>query len=86
MVLINVRVQPGTSRDEVVGWEGEVLKLRLRARAIEGKANTSLMEFLAEALGLRPRQVELVRGERSREKVVAVDLPSLEEVLKRLKL
>lgn len=81
---LKVRVQPGSSRDEVIGWEGDVLRIRLRARAVEGKANQSLLEFLARALGLRPRQVALIRGERSREKLVEVDLGSREEIEKRI--
>lgn len=84
MTSLRIRVQPGASRDEVVGWDGDVLRVRLRARAVEGQANRSLLEFLARALGLRPRQVVLVRGERSREKLVEVDLPSLEEAAARL--
>jgi len=84
LVAVAVRVQPGASRDEVIGWEAGVLRVRLRARAVEGKANKALMEFLAERLGLRPRQISLIRGERSREKLVEVDLPSLEEVVARL--
>ncbi|MHB0867904.1 MAG: DUF167 domain-containing protein [Chloroflexota bacterium] len=85
MTILRIHVQPGASRNEITGWEGDLLRVRLRARAIEGKANKSLVEFLAESLGLRPRQVALLRGERSREKLVEVDLPSLEEVAARLR-
>ncbi|MHB1159033.1 MAG: DUF167 domain-containing protein [Chloroflexota bacterium] len=85
MTTLRIHVQPGASRNEITGWEGDLLRVRLRARAIEGKANKSLVEFLAESLGLRPRQVALLRGERSREKLVEVDLPSLEEVAARLR-
>lgn len=85
MVRVSVRVQPGASRDEVVGWEEGALRVRLRARALEGKANKSLLGFLAEALELRPYQVTLLRGERSREKLLEIDLPSLEDLEKRLK-
>jgi uncharacterized protein len=81
---VRVRVQPGASRDEVVGWDGNLLRVRLRARAVEGKANLGLLEYLAGRLSLRPYQVELVRGERSRDKLIEVDLPSLEEVVSRL--
>ncbi len=77
-------MQPGASRDQVVGWEQDLLRVRLRARAVEGQANRSLLEFLARALGLRPYQVSLLRGERSREKLIQVDLPSLAEVDARL--
>ncbi len=80
-----VRVQPGASRDEIAGWETGVLRVRLRARAVEGKANRGLLEFLAHALALRPYQVEIAKGEKSREKLIDVDLPSMEEVEARLR-
>ncbi len=85
MLVIRVRVQPGASKDEVQGWNGETLRVRLRARAVEGQANRALSEFLAKALGLRPYQVSLVRGDRSRDKRVEVDLPSAEELERRLR-
>ena len=68
----DVRVTPGASADEIVGVEDGALKVRLRARAVEGKANSALLRFLAERLGVRQRQVVLVRGHGARRKVVAV--------------
>ena len=85
MLTVQVRVQPGASRDEIAGWEDETLRVRLRARAVEGKATKSLLEFLARELKLRPYQVNLLRGERTREKLVTIDLPSLEELNDRIK-
>ena len=83
-MILKLHIQPRSSRDEMAGWDGDTLRVRLRARAVEGKANRALLEFLADRLGLRPRQVELIKGERSREKLVEVELPSLEEVAARL--
>jgi len=83
-MILKLHIQPGSSRDEMAGWDGDTLRVRLRARAVEGKANRALLEFLADSLGLRPRQVELIKGERSREKLVEVELPSMEEVAARL--
>ncbi len=51
---------------------GEALKIRLAAPPVEGKANEALVRFIAERLGLRRAEVELVRGETSREKTVRV--------------
>lgn len=78
-------MQPGTRANEIVGWVadargGEALKIRLRAPAIEGKANAALVAFLAETLGLRARQVTLERGDKSRDKVVLVEGLTMEEV------
>ena len=84
MVRISVHVQPGASKDEIAGWEDGTLRVRLRARALEGKANASLLEYLSRTLQLRPYQVSLVKGERSREKLVELDLSTIEEVKERL--
>ncbi len=85
MTRIAVRVQPGAKANEIVGWMadaqgGEVLKIRLRAPAVEGKANEALLDFLAEVLGIRPRQIVLERGGKSREKIVAVDGMTLADI------
>ena len=53
---------------------GEALKLRLAAPPVEGKANKALIDFIARLLGVPRAQVRLVRGEASRDKVVAVEV------------
>jgi hypothetical protein len=85
MHRLAVRVQPGAKTSEIVGWTSApngqaVLKIRLRAPPVEGKANAALCEFLAEALGLRARQVTLERGEKSRDKIVLIDGATAEQI------
>jgi uncharacterized protein (TIGR00251 family) len=75
-VVLSLHVQPGAKRTEVAGLHGEALKLRLAARAVEGAANAALIQFIAEAFGVPQRQVQIVSGERSREKRVAVEAPA----------
>jgi uncharacterized protein (TIGR00251 family) len=65
---LRVRVQPRASRNEVTGWRDGVLHVRLTAPPVEGAANAACREFLAELLGVKRAQVELVGGEKSREK------------------
>lgn len=67
-----MRVQPGASRSEVAGLHGKELKVRVKAPPVEGKANEALLEFLAETLRVKRSQCELVRGNKSRSKVVLV--------------
>ena len=71
-IIVRVRVTPGATRDEIVGVRGDRLAVRVRARAVEGKANTALIDVLAPALGVRSRSVVIRRGERSREKSIFV--------------
>ena len=65
-------MQPGAARTEVAGLYGGRLKLRLAARAIDGKANAALIEFLAERLGAARRDVTIEAGRTGRAKRIAV--------------
>jgi uncharacterized protein (TIGR00251 family) len=65
-------VQPGAKRSEVVGLHGERLKIRVAAPALDGRANDALIAFVTEALRVPRRDVSLVSGERSRDKLIAV--------------
>jgi len=73
MASINLRVTPSASRDALMGWRGDVLRLRVTAPAQRGKANQAVLRLLAAALGIERRRLRIVRGETSRQKVVSVD-------------
>ena len=79
--MITVRVTPRASRDEVVGWrEDGVLLVRLTAPPVDGRANKALCRLIAARAGVAPSSVSVVRGERSRDKVVAVEGMSAESL------
>jgi uncharacterized protein (TIGR00251 family) len=75
--VLRLHVQPGARRTEVSGLHGGAIRLRLAAPPVEGKANAALRAFLAEAFGVTLRQVTLLRGATSRDKVVRIDEPVL---------
>jgi uncharacterized protein (TIGR00251 family) len=66
-------VQPGAARSEFAGRHGERIKVRLAARAVDGKANQALVEFLAEHYGVPKRNVHIESGLKSRQKRVVID-------------
>lgn len=68
-----VRVQPRSSRDEVAGVMEGALKIRLRAPAVENRANEALREFLSDLLKRPKSAVRILSGDHSRTKRVAVD-------------
>jgi len=82
--LLAVKVIPGASRDEICGWLGETLKVKLTAPPVDGRANEALAGFLAEKLGLPRRSVALARGETARQKLVRIDGLTLAEAKARL--
>jgi uncharacterized protein len=65
-----LKVIPNARRDEVAGWLGTALKVKIHAPALDGRANAALTAFLADRLGLPRRAVTLMRGDRSRQKLV----------------
>ena len=65
-VVVLVRVQPRASKDEVVGVMDGALKVRLRAPALEDRANVALCEYLAELLKTPRAAVRILSGSRSR--------------------
>ena len=70
--MLRLRVRPRASRDEIVGWQEGTLCVRVAAPPIEGEANRAVEALLARALGVAPSRVRVVRGERSREKLVSI--------------
>jgi uncharacterized protein (TIGR00251 family) len=77
---IRVHVIPNAKVAKVVGEDGDAIKIKLQAPAIEGKANAALRRFLAEKLSIPQRAIVLERGERSRDKVLRIDGLSEEDI------
>ncbi|GHD65569.1 DUF167 domain-containing protein [Jeongeupia chitinilytica] len=72
-VQLRLHVQPGARRTEVVGLHGDALKLKLAAPPVDGKANTRLIAWLADAFGVPQRQVTIKAGQTSRQKLVVIE-------------
>ena len=70
---ISVRVQANARRDEFVGVREGVLVVRVGAPALDGRANRAVSRLLAKRLGVARSAVTIVRGERSRDKVIRVE-------------
>jgi uncharacterized protein (TIGR00251 family) len=79
-VRVSVRLTPRAARNEIVGFEGETLRVRVTAPPLEGRANEALVRLLAERLGTSRGAVEVVSGHTARQKVVAVAGLTLAEV------
>ena len=78
---LEVRVITNAKRREAI-FDGTLLRVKLRALPLEGKANDELIEYLAEILGLKKKDIKILKGETERRKLIS--LPIDEEAIRRL--
>ncbi len=79
-----VRLQPRSSREEVVGIRDGVVLARVSAPPVDGSANRALCRLIARQVGVAPSKVTVLRGQRSRNKLIEVqgiDSAALEAAL-----
>lgn len=69
---VALRVVPRAPRTEITGRHGDALRLKVHAAPVEGAANAEVLAHIAACCKVRTRDVELLSGERSRQKVVLV--------------
>lgn len=79
-IIIDVLVQPKSSRDEIVGTHDDRLKIKLTAPPVDGKANAALITFLAKKLNIAKSQITIVRGETGRRKTLFIQAVSEEDI------
>jgi uncharacterized protein len=74
MLEVRVRLRPGARTDELLGFDEEgVLRARVAAPPVDGRANKALCKLIAKRCGVAPSRVRVVRGEKSRQKTVAIE-------------
>ncbi len=84
MATLRFHIVPNAKQNKVIGTRGAAIKIKLRAPAVEGKANAALRSFLAEELNISASRITLTRGQKSREKLICIDALSEEDVRRRL--
>ena len=84
LTTFSVKVVPRAGRDEVVGWRGGVLRLRVKAPPQDGRANVAVVALLAAVLGVRKSAVAISAGHASARKRVAVEGLTRNEIEQRL--
>ena len=68
-------IQPGASECQFAGLHGNLLKIRIRAAPVDGKANSALIEYLANEFATPRTRIGLIRGATSRTKTLRIDQP-----------
>ncbi|MDP6821140.1 MAG: DUF167 domain-containing protein [Candidatus Marinimicrobia bacterium] len=77
---LKIKVAPGAKQNRIIGWHGDVLKVRISAQPEKGKANSGVRKLIAEALGVPTRSVSVTVGLTSKNKHVVISGLSGSEV------
>ena len=83
-ITLRVRIQPGASRDQIVGVVEGALRLRITAPPVEGAANKQCIKFLAKKLHIAKSKIALLKGEHARKKVLRMSGVSTADLKKLL--
>ncbi len=83
-ITLKIHLLPRASRNEICGLHGDAIKVKVTAPPVEGKANMALQRFIAKKLDLAASQIEIMAGQRSREKILRISGISRAEVEKAL--
>jgi hypothetical protein len=70
---LSVHVQPGAKQPGIVGWVDDVLRVRVAAPPVDGKANEAFIALLSDVLGVPKAMVTIHRGTRGRSKLVLIE-------------
>ena len=84
MAVLKVKVAPGAGKDEVQGWMGDTLKLRVSAPPEKGRTNRAVVALLARTLSAGRNRIVIVAGAGSRRKRVRIEGLSREELRERI--
>ena len=79
-----MRVHPNAAVNGVTGVIDGIYQARVSAPPVKGKANKELITFLSQLLGMSKSQVDIIKGHTTRNKIIAIDGLSREDIMKRL--
>lgn len=83
-VLLLVKVQPRASKNEIGPAQGGELKIHVTAPPVDAAANEALVRLLADKLDCARNQIEILRGHKSRHKILKLHVPGAGEVLRKI--
>ncbi len=73
ILTLKIKVEPRSSRAGIVGPYGDALKVKLTSPPVEGKANKELIDVLAKGFGITKKDIEIIAGQSSKNKIVKLN-------------
>lgn len=83
-VIIKIHVKPSSKKTELAYEYGELI-FYTKEPPIKGRANNSLIKYLAKRLGFSQSSISIVRGAKSRDKVVLIRGASRDDIIRKIK-
>lgn len=83
-VRISLYIQPKASKSEIIGEHNGMLKIKIKSPPVDGKANEEVIAFLSKTLKVAKNQIELIKGDKSREKTILIHNAEIEHVRRTL--
>lgn len=83
-IHLEIRVQPRSSRNQILGEQEGFLRVKLTAPPVEGEANQALLDFMASQLHTSRKNLSILRGSNARQKLLEIRSLGRDEVLARL--
>ncbi len=71
-IYLSLHVIPGSARTEIAGLYGDKLKIKVKSPPAEGKANNEIIKFLGKIFSLKNKDIEIVKGKKSRSKQIFI--------------
>ncbi|UCH81767.1 MAG: YggU family protein [Nitrospiraceae bacterium] len=71
-LILNIKVEPRSSRSEIVGPYGDGIKVKLTSPPVDGKANKELIDLLSKEFKIRKKDIEIISGQNSRYKIIRI--------------
>ena len=82
--IINLKISPNASRNEIIKTNDGTFKIKITARPVDGKANKALIEFLSKNLKVPKTSIEILKGHSGKEKTLLVRSKDI-DVIEKLK-
>lgn len=83
-VILNLKISPNASKNEIIKTDDGLLKIKITAQPVDGKANKALIEFLSKSLKVPKTSIEILKGHTGKEKTLLIHSKNI-EVIEKLK-
>lgn len=78
-IIVNIRISPNAKKNEIIN-EGEIIKVKITAQPIDGKANKALIEYLSKNFKIPKTSIKILKGETSKDKTILFKTSDTEKV------